>query len=143
MTSVVQEWINNLSWKQQTVLLAAFRGCDGLPKSDPSKRFTKQIREVILKNADPTSTFIESGLEYDLSYVKDFFIDCSRGGIDAYPVHWMMHFLQAAEVIGYKHPDSKIRKYWLEFYLSGIRALHVNPESEKQLDQRLQDNMCQ
>lgn len=136
--SVVQDWVSICcTWKQQTVLLAGLRGCDGLPKHDPSKQFTKKMRAVLLKNADPTSSFMPCG-EGEES-IADFFIDCSRGGLDAYPVHWLMHFLQAAEIIGYKHPDEETRAYWIHFYLAGVTALHLNPESEEQLDKRLVD----
>ncbi len=36
MKSVVKEWLSNdnISWKQQTVVLSALRGCDGQSKYD-------------------------------------------------------------------------------------------------------------
>jgi hypothetical protein len=144
--SVVQEWLSKLSMKQQTVLLAAFRGCDGLPKTDPSKHFTKLMRGSILKNADGCSTFFpkdfDSNVEEGNELIDDFFIDCSRGGMDQYPVHWLLHFIQAAEIIGYKCPHKAIAKYWKYFYFTAVKAMHLYPETEVQLDSRLKDNIC-
>ncbi len=71
--------------------------------------------------------------------IDDFFIDCSRGSMDQYPVHWLLHLLQAAEIVAYKHPDKIIANYWLYFYSKGVEAMHLNPETEEQLDLRLQD----
>lgn len=142
MTSVVQDWLSDLTMKQQTVLLAAFRGCDGLPKTDPSKHFTKMMRATLLKNADPASTFYppENALtDPEVDLVDDFFIDCSRGGMDQYPVHWLLHLLQAAEIVGYKCPILAWKNYWKYFYETGVKAMHLNPETEGQLDERLKD----
>ena len=144
MTSVVKEWLGkSCTLKQQTVVLAAFRGCDGVPKNDPSKQFTKNMRSSILINADKTSTFYPDNMimlnQGNKEDIDDFFIDCSRGGLDAYPVHWLMHLLQAAEIVGYKCGNEPIAEYWMYFYLTGVKALHLNPETEKQLDIRLTD----
>ena len=83
--SVVQEWLSGLSWKQQTVLLASFRGCDGAPKNDLSKTFTRFMRATLLKNADPRSTFYGPAVrltDETRADIDDFFIDCSRGSLD-------------------------------------------------------------
>ncbi len=141
--TVLQSWLaENCSWKQQTVLLASFRGCDGLPKNDPSKEFTKMMRFTLLKNDDKDTTFFGNEVILSLtnkSSIDDFFIDCSRGNLDAYPVHWLMHLLQAAEIIMYKASSEDYVNYWQYFYLTGVRALHLNPETEEQLDIRLKD----
>jgi hypothetical protein len=150
MTTVVQDWVSSLTWKQQTVLLASFRGCDSLPKNDPSKTFTKMMRATLLKDADPTSSFMPFDVKTPDDFVTnkplyaavdEFFIDCSKGGLDAYPVHWILHFLQAAEIVGYKHPDQRIGWFWGMFYQKGVKALHLNPETEEQLDARLADKV--
>jgi len=143
MSSVVKEWLSDLPWKQQTVLLASFRGCDGLPKQDPSKVFTKAMRATLIKNADKNSTFQQNNEvlldDENKALIDDFFIDCSIGSMDAYPVHWMMHLLHAAEIVMYKCPIENYQMYWEYFYLTGVKALHLNPETEEQLDVRLSD----
>jgi len=142
--SVVRKWVEeSCNWKQQTVLLASFRGCDGLPKNDLSKEFTKMMRATLLQNADKSSTFFKDNAILDIKSkesIDDFFIDCSRGSLDAYPVHWLMHLLQAAEIVMYKCPLEPYVEYWGYFYKTGVNALHLNPETEEQLDNRLKDN---
>lgn len=142
--SVVQPWLSALSFKQQTVLLAAFRGCDGQPKNDPSEIFARRMRSTILKDADPSTSFhalmqlhpsLENGYRKE---VDDFFIHNSPGH---YPVHWLLHMLHAAEIVAYHCPDLSVRSYWAYFYHTGVTSLHFNPETPKQLDIRLADKI--
>ena len=132
--SVVQEWLTECcSWKEQTVLLASLRGCDGSEKQDPSKVFARAMRTTLLKNADKLSMFYgrSAALKDEMrAEVDDFFIDCSRGNLDACQVSWLMHLLQAAEIVAYKCPHKEVADYWRYFNLSGVNALHINPESE-------------
>ncbi len=60
---------------------------------------------------------------------------------DGYPHHYIMHLLHSAEILGYKHSDIKLRKFWNWFYLQGCLGLHMNPESEQQMDLRLKDDV--
>lgn len=44
-TSVVQDWVSEkLTWKQQTVLFCALRGCDTAEKNDPAKAIIRNLR---------------------------------------------------------------------------------------------------
>jgi len=121
----------------QTVLLTSFRGCDGVYKNDYGKNYTRIMRATVLKNADPSSTFFpaDEAQHWAGEGLSAFFTD-----MDHYPVHWFMHLLHASEIVGYKHPDAMYRDFWLRFYLRGVHELHLNIETEKQLDYRLRDN---
>lgn len=131
---VVRDWIKELPWKQQTVLLSAIRGCDGVSKHDPSKAFIRPFRGVVLNNAEPgdeSDTFMHHPEEEE---VEDFAHD-----LDDYPMHWLVHFMHAAEIIGFKHPDDKTREWWMNLYEEMVsEGFHLNPEIEEQLDRRLQ-----
>lgn len=134
-TSVVQEWLaKECTWKMQTVLLTSFRGCDGAHKHDYGKTFTRIMRATVLQNADPNGTFFPDSIKTTRDMHDTFFSD-----MDHYPVHWFMHLLHAAEIAGYKCPNDELRQFWMNFYLRGIKELHVNPESEDHLDIRLRD----
>jgi hypothetical protein len=139
-TSVIQDWVTNYcTWKMQTVLLVALRGCDGLSKNDLSKPFIRLMRSTILKNADSSTTFFPDVTSPHESVSRVAIIELLND-MDHYPVHWFMHFVHAAEIVGYKHPDANVRSYWQHFYLLALNELHVNAETEEQLDHRLQDN---
>lgn len=131
---VVQDWLAVCSWKQQTVLLSALRGCDGIEKEDPSKILTRFFRFTILLSADTQSTFMQwkpSLLYPQMTYLVDH--------LDHYPMHWVLHFAHAAEIVGFKHPDKSTREFWGEFYLRICAVFHMQGETEKQLDERLRD----
>lgn len=133
--SVVRDWVTELPWKQQTVLLSAIRGCDGVSKHDPSKEFVRPLRGLILKNAEPDAeddTFMHH--PSDDNKVENFAHD-----LDNYPMHWVIHFLHAVEIIGYKHPDELVRQRWNKLYVEMVReGFHLRMESPEQLDKRLQ-----
>jgi hypothetical protein len=59
---------------------------------------------------------------------------------DELPAHYTTHFMHAAEILGYKHPDAQIREFWFDVYERLVHALHVWPETEAQMDARLGDN---
>jgi hypothetical protein len=61
--------------------------------------------------------------------------------VDEIPHHFHLHFIHAAEVLGYKHPDQRIRNWWRWFYFKLTNDLHLNPESEERMDLRLGDTM--
>lgn len=132
--SIIQEWVTEkCTLKQQGVLLSAIRGCDGIPKADPTRQLTRGFRAVILNPAQPktpTRTFMDP---VDFDKCLEQFLS----GIDPYPVHWVMHFAYACQVIGYKHPDSDIQTTWYGIYKGICKELHVNVETENQMDERL------
>ncbi len=130
--SVLKEWVFELPYRMQSVMMSALRGCDTARKDDASKYITRGLRGVLLNNADPTNTFIVGDGVPDAVHVKAFLWD-----LDAYPLHFVMHTTHAAEIVGYKHPDDRMRIFWSQLYRDLVKALHLNPETEAQLDVRL------
>ncbi|MGH6753369.1 MAG: hypothetical protein ACREDP_14485, partial [Bradyrhizobium sp.] len=53
---------------------------------------------------------------------------------------FQLHFLHAAEIVGYKHPDLQIRGWWHNTYLRLVHDMHLWPETEAQMDSRLGDD---
>ena len=135
MHSVIKPWVFMLPYRMQSVLLLALRGCDGVRKDDNSKAVTRALRGLVFNNADPSNTFITEAFPAK-EKVEAFLWD-----LDGYPMHFVMHTAHAAEIIGFKHPytDPKcqIRSRWHKLYLDLVKALHLNPETEAQLDVRL------
>lgn len=131
--SVVQEWVAAAcTWKMQTVMLSALRGCDGFPKEDPSKELTRIIRHLVLNNADNKEKFMQvRSVEHVVARVAS--------DLDHYPVHWVMHTIHALEILAYKHPNVEVRHQALHAYCEMVKALHLHIESEEQLDYRLAD----
>lgn len=133
--SVVRPWVHALTFKQQTVLLTSFRGVDGMERQDKSKNLCKAMRSTLLQNASPNvGTFMLFSVTAE--YLKEF-----AENIDHYPVHWLLHFLHATEIVGYKHPNKTLRTWWHNLYLLLVDAMHLQPETEESLDARLSDTV--
>lgn len=156
MKSVFQEWTSALPMMQQTVLLTAVRGPDGLPKYGPCKYLLRWFRRCILLSAmdkralttpyennggsftGPSIT-IKPGQENDWEELMEPLIAGYLQSLDAIPHHFQLHFMHAAEILGYKHPDTRIREWWCALYLRLVKDMHLYPESEQQMDERLGD----
>lgn len=154
---VTQTWTHDLKLMQQTVLLTAIRGPDGIPKYHPVKFLLRWYRRCVLLSAIDKNVWLDpysrgGGSFTGPSYVvngtpkQDWEIDMNLivgdylRSLDELPHHFQLHFLHAVEIIGYKHPDQRIREWWHTVYLTLVNDMHLNPETEKQLDYRLSDS---
>lgn len=135
--SILQDWVQTLGLRHQGVLLTAVRGCDTAPKDDPSKFFVRCYRNVILNphcgDSEKSRSFIERVDEQELGLRFRAY----RKNLDHYPHHYVMHLLHAIEIVGYKHPDVDVSSIWVSFYKTLCHGLHVTPETEDELDARL------
>lgn len=192
MATVLQPWVSELTLMQQTVLLTAIRGPDGLPKYGPTKQLLRWYRRCVLISAmdqcvlqDPLQPGGGSftGPSIDLTTLQNKAADRARARDDAFPPahyhmtleqaiddqldedgweplihevvghylreldaiphHFQLHLLHAAEIVGYKHPDRRVRGWWLQTYERLVHDMHLWPETEEQLDRRLGDNRNQ
>jgi len=160
MTSVLQNWVQELPMMQQTVLLTAIRGPDGVEKYHPSKYLLRWFRRCVLLSAmdhrviimpyeDGGGSFTGPSIELPpgarhLGIQWQDKMDERVGeylrAVDALPHHFQMHFMHAAEIVGYKHPGPETRQWWNRTYVRLVHDLHLWPETEEQLDQRLGDS---
>jgi len=107
--SVLKAWVCSLSWKKQTVLIGAIRSPDTLTPLK-LKQATIWIRQHILD--------------------REF---------ERLPLHAAHHILLAFEVIGFEHPDTDVARTAMKFYLDGVDAQHLNPETKDQYESRYMD----
>ncbi len=136
MNSVVQDWVaKNCSFKQQTVLLSALRGCDTVEKNDVSKLFIRKYRSAVLKDASP------GGGDFMKDEITREIITEFTKSLDKYPIHFILHFTHAVEIVGFKHQDLMIGHWWYRLYLDLVNAFHMNPETEEECDKRLADGV--
>ncbi len=120
-------------------MLSALRGCDGIPKEDVSKKFTRKLRAVMFYPAlvNVLDTEVDNYMKTVLTGAD---LDQLVKHLDHYPMHWVMHFAHACEIVGYRHPDEAVAQFWLMVYTRLVReGLHLNPENIEQLDTRLGD----
>lgn len=160
MPAVMQDWTHEISMMQQTVLMTALRGPDGVPKYNPPKLLLRWFRRCVLKSA-MDGRVLDTPYEINggsftgpsvpqptvADYTPDWWVGAMEvhvneyvAALDAIPHHFQMHFLHAVEILGYKHPEVVTRSFWYTLYLRLVNDLHLQPETEEQLDFRLGDS---
>src|SRR6185295_18556768 len=119
MKCVTQEWTHELPMMQQTVLLTAIRGPDGLPKYGGVKMLLRWYRRCVLLSAMdgkvlsnpydnnggsftgpsfvPRPTMPHPSLYFNWESRMDAVVGEYLREIDAIPHHFQMHFIHAAE----------------------------------------------
>lgn len=141
----MQPWTDDLSFMQQSVLISAIRAPDGLHKGHPAKVIWRWLRRCIVYSAfdhvllkhprTPGGGSFIGPVEDITKAVADYFYH-----VDSVPHHAHLHFMHAAEILGYKHPAEAIREWWHQVYLDAVNDMHLVPESEEEMDRRLGDD---
>jgi hypothetical protein len=154
MKNVTQEWTHSLPMMQQTVLLTAVRGPDGLPKYAGCKMLLRWYRRCLLLSAldgkvltDPwdanggsfTGPSLKHTLDVDWEEGMNAIVADYLRSLDAIPHHFQLHLMHAVEVVGYKHPDQRVRTWWRGVYDRLVNDMHLHPETEDEMDERLGD----
>lgn len=119
--TVLQSWVTDLSLKNQTLLLSAIRGPDGVGKSNKVKEVLKYYRFCVLKQADTLSGFMKSRppTKKQLNrFVKD---------VEELPLHYVMHTYRAFAIAGLRS------KFWETLYQRLAKRLHLNPQTREQI----------
>ena len=158
MPVVTQSWTHSLPMMQQTVLLTAVRGPDGIEKYHPCKYLIRWFRRCVLLSAmdykifltpyemgggsftGPSYTCPTEELNSDWRPEMASVVGRYLQSLDALPHHFQLHFMHAVEIVGYKHPDVTIRDWWRNLYFTLVSDMHLMPETEQELDARLCDN---
>lgn len=130
--TVQQAWMSSLTWKQQTVILAALRGPDHA-SCKAMKNVSRWMRSVCLENADPKHTYMDwSSAEMDFQGVLD--------EIEYSTVHFATHFLYGLQIISYKHPLPEVSKMAFNLYQTiVVDGMHLNIETKAEMEERLSD----
>lgn len=156
--NVLQNWVIALPLMMQTTLLTSVRGPDGCPKYGPTKMLLRWYRRCFLVAAmeqtvlsdphDPRGgsfmgpsipePLVEQSKPGFIWEIKmDNVLDQYLRELDSIPHHFQMHLLHSAEILGYKHSDPRIRKWWYKVYRTLVNDLHLRPEPEEVMDERL------
>ena len=122
--------MGTLTWKQQSTLFSALRGPDNL-RCENVKKVTRWLRGLMQNNADNSDDYMR---DVGLPEIEEV-----NKELEFTSVHYFCHLMHVLEIVGYKHPDIEIRKQASNYYFGIVRALHLNPETENELEKRLKD----
>lgn len=153
---VLQDWVLALTLMQQAVLLGSIRGPDGVPKYGACKMLIRWFRRCVLLGSferralltpyeDGGGSFTGPSIRPCTAEIvwepfMDTHVEQYLRELDALPHHFQLHFMHAAEIVGYKHPDNRIRHWWFGVYIRLVHDMHVHVETEEELDKRLGDS---
>lgn len=144
---VLQSWVCELTMMQQSVLITACRGPDGLHKNHIAKKLLRWLRRSFMWSALDRKVFDNPYSEGGGSFtgpLKDMTTDEALNiylkCVDEIPHHFHLHFMHAAEILGYKHPVTLVRQWWNHCYRRIVNDAHLNIETEEVMDKRLGDN---
>lgn len=148
MSSVLQPWVESLSFMQQSVLLTAVRGPDTIGKNHPVKVLCRWYRRCVLYSAfdkrvlrtphEPGGGSFTGALTEKCN-IADY-IKIYLSHVDELPHHFQLHFMHAAEILGYRHPDPDIQQFWYRFYSAVVNDMHLKIEPPSQMEIRLGDS---
>lgn len=134
MSAVLQEWVQDLPWKMQSVLIAAMRGPDHTHTVE-IKKLSRWLRITCQENADPRHTFMEGGDSPDVQR-KALFDE-----LEFCTWHYMSHLLYALEIVAYRGPSTDTGRFANYWYVSIVQEMHLNMETEERMNERLQDKV--
>jgi hypothetical protein len=144
---VVPEWFGSIPLQQQSVLLLAARGPDGVRKHHPCKEVIRAYRGTVLRAAK-YGRFLRWGEKADTFMGLDAIANEDRwkfamrdyfDSVDELPHHYHLHLVHGAQVLAHQHPEEPQRQRWMSFYAKACEDAHLNPETEEQMNVRLSD----
>ena len=127
---VLQDWMGELPWKQQSVVLSSLRGPD-TSRPEGVKVITRWLRGITQNNADPSTDYMK-----DLPFPS---LEKFQRDLEYCTMHYYCRLMHALEIIGYNHPTEDIRDVALGYYAAMVEFQHLNPETKEQLNSRLED----
>ena len=138
MPSVLQDWVQDLTFREQGTILAGIRGCDSVPKNPHDsvpRQLSAYLRWVTMIPAD------EREVGYEGAFMQNYVPAGWRASeLGHLPEHYYSHVMHAYEVVGYRHPDRDIAAACQYIYLKFVKNLHLYPESREAMIVRMTED---
>lgn len=149
MTSVLQDWVMELPLRAQGTLLTGVRGGDSAPKMpstiderygcstgecSPERQLHAFLRYCTLVPADEREVDVP-GAWFQSKPPADW----KPSAFGHYPLHWYSHLMHCFQVVAYYRGDI-LAVQARDIYERLAHGLHLNPESDEQLVERLTED---
>lgn len=129
--SVLLDWVAELPWKQQSILLSSLRGPDNI-RHPELKKISRWLRRVTQHNADSSTEYMQAEVMPEpKAVVKE---------LEFTSAHFVGHLGLALKVIGAKHPDTATATLAADYYHAIAKdVFFATPLTHEQLDGRFHD----
>jgi hypothetical protein len=136
MSMVFKEWVVELPWRMQSVLMTATRGPDGPMRYPNIKVLNRWTRDKLFNDADPANPFIihpDDPHPCELSVITELGKE-----LEYTTVHYYSHVIHALEIIAYEHPEFPVQdSAYRLYYELGPVLMHMKPEQKHEHAARL------
>ena len=150
MTCLLQDWVMNLPLREQGKLMTSMRCCDVAPKQpiciderygcstgeSSAERHLHAFLRFCCINAADSREIVIPGAWFQSEPPKDW----KPSQFGHYPLHWYSHLMHCFEVVGYRHPNVRLRHMAYGIYLRMVSALHLNVETFEEMVERLAED---
>lgn len=134
MQSVLLNWVMEINWKMQSILLSGLRAPD--TKTDATKRICRWMRSVTQNNADPSKGYME------LQILSRELIDKCMDELEYLPCHYVHHFADALRVIALYCPNKEYSKFAYDVHNEvAIEIFHFKIETDEEFIIRHEDKV--
>ena len=133
MSSVLQDWVMEMPWKCQSILLSGLRGTDS--NQPPAiKAVTRWLRTISQNNADPSKGYMQQDkLPSPLELCDE---------LEYQTCHFVHHLADALRTVGIWHYNDCIKeRAWQYHYLIAEELFHFVPESRDNFIERHKDKV--
>lgn len=133
MNTVLQDWVTEMPWKCQSILLSGLRGTDnGCPPA--IKAVSRWLRTVSQHNADPSKGYMRAE---PLPHALEL---CAE--LEYQTCHFVHHFADALRCIAIWHPDAMVTDRAYEYhYRIAEELFHFVPEEKATFIARHRDKV--
>lgn len=132
---VLQEWVNQVGLKMQSILLSGFRAPD--QHTVAVKKCVRWLRAKCQINADPSKGSYMKQIE-----MSHELIDAAMDECEYLPVHYVHHLADAFRILALFHPDQEVQE--LAYYLHeqvAVELFHFVPETDAEFLYRHRDKV--
>ena len=133
--TVLQDWLLELSMREQTCVLTLLRGPD-VAVTLGIKGYVRWIRAKVLKNAAPKEKFMRKTKLKSVQKIGEE----DQAALDMLTVHFFAHLVNGFQIVGYLHQEGQVRAQALAVYYELCDYLHMQPESVNHMRERLKDS---
>jgi hypothetical protein len=134
MSAVLQEWVMQIGWKEQSILLSGFRGPDDRGDMASIKAVNRWLRRESQNNADPSKDYMRQDALPSKEALCEELEHCTA--------HYVHHFADSLRVMALHHPDIETaNKAWEYHHFIAEELFHFVPEDNLTFERRHRDKV--